>query len=464
MQNLTPNSALNSIAPVVIVGAGPTGAAIALLLAQQGIPVKLIEASRNFRRIFRGEALMPSGLDALAQMGLLPILDQIPHRPLDAWEFIIENRSLFRVVEPIPATLPRNVTTPEAKPCTLVSQPALLELLIQKAIAHPHCELIQGTAVQDLIWNKSHGENGLGDDGLEKTSLLDNVDNGRVTGVLLKNGEAIASSLVIGADGRKSAVRQAANLRLEQQSQPFDILWFRLVDRATIGNWMLGEDGASQNENVFSSILRNGQAFGVFRSAEGDLQIGWSVHGSLPEDWQQMNWAETIAAASPPALAEHLRRHAAELERPIRLSVIVGRCPQWCQPGLLLLGDAAHPMSPIRAQGINMALRDVMTAADQLTPVLTAMVQAGANGEDGAAIAKLIAKLDVVLPQIQAAREPEIIRIQALQEQETAQAQRLIQSAPLRWFVSRAAGLLRSPLRQSWLKRQQQLRQGIFGA
>jgi 2-polyprenyl-6-methoxyphenol hydroxylase-like FAD-dependent oxidoreductase len=55
---------------VVIVGAGPTGATLALLLAKRGIAVKLIEASRNFRRVFRGEGLMPSGLDALEQMGL----------------------------------------------------------------------------------------------------------------------------------------------------------------------------------------------------------------------------------------------------------------------------------------------------------------------------------------------------------------------------------------------------------
>lgn len=55
---------------VVIVGAEPTGLTLARLLAKRGIAVKLIEASRSFRRIFRGEALMPSGLEAIAQMRL----------------------------------------------------------------------------------------------------------------------------------------------------------------------------------------------------------------------------------------------------------------------------------------------------------------------------------------------------------------------------------------------------------
>ncbi|MGL5880180.1 MAG: FAD-dependent monooxygenase, partial [Xenococcaceae cyanobacterium] len=81
---------------VIIVGAGPAGATLALIFAQRGIRVKLIEASRNFRRVFRGEGLMPSGLDAIEQMGLSDLLESIPHRPLTAWEFLIDNRSLFR--------------------------------------------------------------------------------------------------------------------------------------------------------------------------------------------------------------------------------------------------------------------------------------------------------------------------------------------------------------------------------
>jgi 2-polyprenyl-6-methoxyphenol hydroxylase-like FAD-dependent oxidoreductase len=68
-------------------------------------------------------------------------------------------------------------------------------------------------------------------------------------------------------------------------------------------------------------------------------------------------------------LAAHLRSHQTEIERPLLLSIVVGRCVQWQQPGVLVLGDAAHPMSSIRAQGINMALRDAVVAANHLVPV-----------------------------------------------------------------------------------------------
>ena len=48
---------------VVIVGGGPTGAALSLLLVKRGIPTTLIEAAKDAYRVFRGEGLMPSGLD-----------------------------------------------------------------------------------------------------------------------------------------------------------------------------------------------------------------------------------------------------------------------------------------------------------------------------------------------------------------------------------------------------------------
>lgn len=388
---------------VVIVGAGPTGATLALLLVKRGIAVKLIEASRNFRRVFRGEALMPSGLDALEQMGLSPVLERIPHRSLDAWEFLIDNRSLFRVDEPMELG---------GKPCTLVSQPALLEALIEEASTYPNFEFVHAP-VQDLLWSEQ-----------------------RVYGVKLGDKHSISADLVVGTDGRNSIVRQRANLPLEQQSQSFDILWFKLADSPRM-----------KSENVFYSILHGRHAFGLFRGSEGNLQLGWALREDAPVDWKQVDWSEMFASASPLWLAEHFRQNAETIERPILLSVVVGRCPRWYAPGLLLLGDAAHPMSPIRAQGINVALRDVIVAANHLVPLL----------REGAGYAVI----DAALPQIQAEREPEIVRVQQLQSQEAAQAELLGKSALMRWAASHLAPLLRKLVRQSWLARQRELRQGV---
>ncbi|MEH2419507.1 MAG: FAD-dependent monooxygenase [Nostoc sp.] len=347
---------------------------------------------------------MPSGLDALEQMGLSALLEHIPHRQLDAWEFILGEKQLFRVDEPMGAT----------RPCTLVSQPPLLKALISEAQTNDGFEFIQGVLVKDLLWS-----------------------NQRVAGVVLSDGREFAADLVIGADGRNSLVRQRIGLELVRQPKNIDILWFKLAASPEFAA-----------ENVFRTILNGDRVFSIFHGAEsGKLHLAWVMSATENTDSKQANWAEIFASLSPSWLAEHFRNHADTIESPIRLSVMVGYCPQWHAPGVLLLGDAAHPMSPVRAQGINLALRDVIVAANHLVPLL--------HKETGHQ------DIDMALSHIQAEREPEIIRAQQLQLEEAKQGELLRKNALLRSLLIQLLPLLRKTIQKSWLKRQYKMRQGI---
>ena len=313
---------------IVIVGAGPTGAVMALLLLRNGIKVKLIEAARDFERLFRGEGLMPSGLNALEQIGLLKTLSDIPHQTIDAWDFLLSHKSLFRVAEPIET---------KGRQCTTVSQPHLLTEIVKEAKTYPEFEFIQGEPVRDIL-----------------------RASGRVCGVKLSSGVKIAADLVIAGDGRNSIIRTKAGLQLTKLQNAIDILWFKL-DSGSL----------SKSKNTFYSILQGRDSFGLFRGSSNRLHIGWGLHADDDYDWKQVDWATKLAATSPPWLAEHIVSHRESLTKPMLLSVIIGRCDRWSIPGLLLLGDAVHPMSPIRAQGINMAFRDAIVAANHLVPLLS---------------------------------------------------------------------------------------------
>src|SRR6516162_4021510 len=82
---------------ILIVGAGPAGAALAYLLARRGIAVTLLEKHPDFERTFRGDGLQPSGLDAFDQMGLGDRLRQLPRAIINTIDLYQGGRRRARI-------------------------------------------------------------------------------------------------------------------------------------------------------------------------------------------------------------------------------------------------------------------------------------------------------------------------------------------------------------------------------
>ena len=396
---------------VLVVGAGPAGATTALLIARYGVDVTLVERETSFERVFRGEGLMPLGIDALFQMGLRGPLESVPYRLVRSWDIWIDGEETFVIPEPVEELGERAMR--------VVSQPALLERVVEEASRYPSFTLERGARVHDLIRDPA----------------------GRVVGAQLEteNGSREErADLVVGCDGRGSLIRTRADLTLQLLPEQYDVLWFKLP----------APEALRERCSIMIAVAARQHPAICYTSWDERLQYGLVMPKGGLKEIREHDWVKESIGSAPRWLAEHVLTNRDQIEGPVRLNVLVGRCPEWTAPGVLLLGDASHPMSPVRAQGINLALRDAIVAANHLVPVLR---------DDAGAYA-----LDAACRAVQAEREPEIVRSQKLQRQE-ARGQGDARSGSWRFGLAKRGAYLLGRYRwaqNAWLKRQRDLRFG----
>jgi 2-polyprenyl-6-methoxyphenol hydroxylase-like FAD-dependent oxidoreductase len=378
------------MAHAIVVGAGPAGAALAFLLADRGVEVTLLERQRDFAREFRGEVLLPGGIDALAQMGLADTLAQVPQMQPDTVSlFFNRKRILELALEPalLSGRLP-----------IAVSQSGLLERIVEEASKRPTFRLLRGTLVRELL-REGH----------------------RIVGVRAQTEDresALRGDLVIGADGRGSVVRRRGGFQSEEQAPPMDVVWCKVP---ALG----GFHGAR-------AYVGRGHLLIAYHTWDDRLQVAWAIlKGTFGELRRKgiEQWVEEMADHVSPDLSVHLRHHRSAIVHPFLLDVISDRVKSWSAPGVLLIGDAAHTMSPVGAQGLNVALRDAVVAANHLVPAL----RSGATADAIEAAAK----------RIEQERSPEISQVQRVQ----AVPPRFVFSRA--WWGEPARGLIAALLRTS---------------
>jgi 2-polyprenyl-6-methoxyphenol hydroxylase-like FAD-dependent oxidoreductase len=307
----------------VVAGGGPAGMMAGYLLARAGVDVVVLEKHSDFLRDFRGDTIHPSTMEVLAELGLLERFLALPHQ---AVKYVEGEFGDERVRVADFTHLPTR-----CKFIALMPQWDFLDFLAREAKRFTRFRLMMGA---------------------EATELL--CEDERAVGVAVTTPTgslAIRADLVIGADGRHSRLRDAAGLAVEDLGAPMDVLWFRLARREGEHHAVLGRFAAGQALVMLDRgdywqcalIIRKGTAAAV--KAEG-------------------------LAAFRARIARLARRASVDeiqsLDDVKLLTVAVDRLREWCRPGLLFIGDAAHAMSPIGGVGINLAIQDAVAAANIL--------------------------------------------------------------------------------------------------
>jgi 2-polyprenyl-6-methoxyphenol hydroxylase-like FAD-dependent oxidoreductase len=314
-----------------IAGGGPAGMMLGFLLARAGVDVVVLEKHKDFLRDFRGDTIHPSTLEVVRELGLLNEFLKLPHQ---------EVRHLSGLIGGTPVRIADFTRLPtHCKFLALMPQWDFLDFLARQGARYPTFHLRMQAEATDLI-----------------------EEDGRIAGLRVSTPAGpltVRSALVIGADGRRSIVRERAGLKVDDLGAPIDVLWMKLTRRPSDGAEPLGRIGAG---TIFVMI---------------DRHEYWQCAYVIPKGAAEAVKAKGIEAfrTAIVAVAPEMHDRVHELRSwgdVSLLTVKVDRLERWHRPGLLCIGDAAHAMSPIGGVGINLAIQDAVAAANRLADPLRA--------------------------------------------------------------------------------------------
>ena len=308
-----------------VIGCGPAGAMLGLMLAREGVDVLVLEKHADFLRDFRGDTLHPSTMQIMDELGLADGLLQLRHTKARKITARLPGRTLTV------ADLGRLKT--RFPYITFMPQWDFLDYITAEAKRYPTFRLEMNAEAKELI-----------------------LEGGTVRGVRYETPEGPREAralLTVSADGRSSPFRGQAGLKMVRTSPPIDVLWFRLSRRE------------GDPEDTFG-YAGNGRFMAVINRSEY-WQIAYLIRKGEYESVRARG-LEAFRHAVGEAIPEFAGRtgELGNWDNVKLLTVQADRLRRWHGPGLLCIGDAAHAMSPVGGVGINLAIADAVAAANAL--------------------------------------------------------------------------------------------------
>lgn len=344
----------------VVIGGGPAGMVLGLLLARAGVAVSVLEKHGDFLRDFRGDTVHPSTLQLLDELGLAERFAQLPQSRVDDVAFPLGDGRTLVVADF------RRLKTPYPY-VAMVPQWDLLDLLAEAAREEESFSLSMHTEVTSLI-----------------------TEAGRVVGVRYRKADGrtgeIRADLVVACDGRWSIAHDQAGLGLKEFPVPIDAWWVRLPQ------------GPDEDPATLTPRAAPGR-FAIVIPRREYLQIAYVARKGTDAQLRARGverFREDLVELMP-RLADRVNA-LASMDDVKHLDVRVNRLSPWHVDGLLCIGDAAHAMSPVGGVGINLAVQDAVATATLLAGPL---LRGSLSGKDLAAVRRRRLPPTVVVQALQ---------------------------------------------------------------
>jgi 2-octaprenyl-6-methoxyphenol hydroxylase len=303
---------------VVVIGRGPAGLTAAIAFAQGGVST-VLAGKPPAKSDNRTTALFAGSVTALETLGV--------------WKFCAAQAAPLKVMRIIDDT-GRLWRAPE-----VMFQASEIEL---DAFGYN----IENRYLTGALEQRAHGLPGLH---IIDDEVLSAVEDGRTVAVNTRNNAVPRAALVIGADGRNSICRAAARIQTDERHYP---------------------------QVALTLCVRHSRPH-QDTSTEFHTRTGPFTLVPLPGERSSVVWvldralAEHIAALDDAELAREIERASHSIAGKIEVEPGRGRFPlhvatarRFADKRIALVGEAAHVVPPIGAQGLNMGLRDAATISE----------------------------------------------------------------------------------------------------
>ena len=307
---------------VLIVGAGPTGLALATALQSAGIDHRIIDARSEGANTSRAAVIHAHTLEMLEPLGIVP---QLEEEGLKLGRFTLRDRDA----------------------------PLIQLSFDQLPSAYRHILMLPQNRTEGILASRLEALGGTVHRNVSAVSASQESEHVTVRTLTADGEEEIRARFVVGADGMHSTVRQSTSIRFEGEAYGES---FVLADVRM--DWPLGPTEVSLSFSPAGLVV-------IAPLPDGSFRIVATM-----DDAPQVPTVEDIQRLLDERGPRHSPARVTAVAWGSRFRVQHRLASSYREGRILLMGDAAHVHSPAGGQGMNAGLVDAMVLAEALVAVI----------------------------------------------------------------------------------------------